>query len=61
MLPVKKVSKARKNRRRSHHAHSVPSLVSCPKCGKAKLPHIACASCGYVSAKVLLEPVKEES
>ncbi|GIK16645.1 MAG: hypothetical protein BroJett003_16090 [Planctomycetota bacterium] len=54
MLPVKKVSKAAKRRRRSHHAMSVPNLVDCPKCGKAKLPHVSCGSCGYVSAKVML-------
>ncbi len=60
MLPVKKKSKCRKRTRRAHHALSAATLSSCPKCGKAKLPHAACAQCGYASGKVLLATKVEE-
>ncbi len=54
MVPTKKKSKCAKRKRRSHHALHPPNLVPCPKCGHAKLPHASCASCGYVSGKLLL-------
>lgn len=59
MVPVKKTSKCRKRKRRSHQARRPAVLVACPKCGKAKLPHCACSSCGFVSAKLML-PIHEE-
>ncbi|MBN1490104.1 MAG: 50S ribosomal protein L32 [Phycisphaerae bacterium] len=61
MLPQGRTSKMRKGTRRSHHALRAPNLVACPKCGQAKLPHAACANCGYASAKVALPPESEES
>ncbi len=59
MLPVKKMSKTRTRTRRAHHALQPTTLSPCPKCGKPKLPHAACGTCGYVSAKVML-PVGEK-
>ena len=59
MVPGKKTSKCRKRKRRSHLARAPVVLVACPKCGKGKLPHCACSSCGFVSAKVML-PLHEE-
>jgi len=53
------MSKCRKRTRRAHHARQPAALVVCPKCGKAKLPHHACSSCGFVSPKVML-PLEEE-
>lgn len=61
MLPVKKTSKCCKRKRRSHLALKPPNIVSCPKCGRAKLPHVACESCGYVSAKLMLPRRSEEA
>ena len=60
MLPVSKTYKSAKRKRRSHHALRPMNRVACPKCGQDKLPHAACANCGYVSAKLAL-PRKEES
>ncbi len=60
MLPVKKKSKCRKRTRRAHHALRPVNLVPCPKCGKAKLPHCACAQCGYASSKVTIATRQEE-
>ena len=59
MVPVKKTSKCCKRKRRSHLARRPAVLVACPKCAKAKLPHRACSSCGFVSAKLML-PIHEE-
>ena len=61
MLPVKKTSKCAKRKRRSHFALSAINLSPCPKCGKLKLPHCACAVCGYVSAKQTLAVSGEEA
>ena len=61
MLPVKKISRCRTRTRRAHHALPHVNLVDCPKCGKEKLPHCACAACGYVSSKLVLPVAGEES
>ncbi len=58
MLPVNKKSKCRTRTRRAHRALRSLTLSPCPKCGNAKLPHAACASCGYISAKATL-PARE--
>jgi large subunit ribosomal protein L32 len=59
MVPTKKVSKCRTRTRRAHHALRVSNYTACPKCQSAKLPHCACGTCGYVSARVAL-PIKEK-
>ena len=61
MLPVKKTSKSRTRTRRAHHALRPVTLATCPQCGKPKLPHAACESCGYVSAKLVLPVAEKES
>ncbi|MCG8407164.1 MAG: 50S ribosomal protein L32 [Phycisphaerales bacterium] len=61
MVPKRKTSKAVKRARRSHHALTPVNLVSCPRCSKAKLPHRACANCGYVNSKVSIPVETEES
>jgi large subunit ribosomal protein L32 len=59
MVPARRKSKARTRAGRSHHALRPANTQACPRCGKAKLPHRACANCGYVNAKVTL-PIKTE-
>jgi large subunit ribosomal protein L32 len=61
MLPKKKTSKSRTRTRRSHHRLRAVNYSLCPKCGQAKLPHTACAKCGYVNPNITLKLGKEES
>jgi large subunit ribosomal protein L32 len=55
MLPVQKHSKSRKRKRRTHHALKPIHYVRCQQCGNPKLPHAACANCGYVNPKLALQ------
>jgi large subunit ribosomal protein L32 len=55
MLPTKKTSKSRTRTRRSHHHLRPVNYSTCPKCGQAKLPHAACAKCGYLNSKITLK------
>ncbi len=48
MLPKQRISRTRGRIRRSHNALSPRGSVNCPACGSPKLPHAACAECGYV-------------
>jgi len=59
MLPVKKISKTRTRTRRSHHSLKPVNYSVCKKCGQAKLPHAACANCGFLNSKITLELGKE--
>ena len=61
MLPTSKTSKSVKRSRRSHHALKAINLCACPRCGKAKLPHRACAGCGYVNSRISIKVNAEES
>ena len=61
MLPKKKMSKGRTRTRRSHDRLKAVNYSLCSKCGQAKLPHAACANCGYVNSKITLKLGKEES
>jgi len=60
MLPKQKISRARTRSRRSHHAKAVVNYTDCPRCNQAKLPHAACANCGFVRPGLSLK-VQEES
>jgi large subunit ribosomal protein L32 len=60
MLPTKKTSKSRTRTRRSHHALKPVNYSICPQCNNAKLPHAACANCGYVNPKTKLDLGKED-
>ena len=61
MLPDKKTSKSRTRTRRAHHRLTPVNYAVCPKCDQAKLPHAACANCGYVNPDISLKLCKEES
>lgn len=61
MVPARRKSKATtRSRRHAHTALKPMNLVACPRCNAAKLPHRACANCGYVNSKVSLKVKSEE-
>ena len=47
-VPAFRTSPARKRKRRSHLAIRPVKTTQCPNCGAARLPHVACTSCGFV-------------
>jgi large subunit ribosomal protein L32 len=60
MLPCQRKTRAQSRMRRSHNAlRSIQSVV-CPNCRTPKLPHAACAKCGYVRPGLKLKVAKEE-
>jgi len=48
MLPQQRQTRTQGRNRRSHDALSSRQAVTCPSCGTPKLPHGACAECGFV-------------
>lgn len=48
MLPKQRISRTRGRIRRSHDALTPRLSVGCANCGAPKLPHAACAECGFV-------------
>ncbi|MGB1124944.1 MAG: 50S ribosomal protein L32 [Phycisphaeraceae bacterium] len=56
MLPKQRISRTRGRIRRSHDALTPRGSVSCANCGTPKLPHAACAECGYVRAGLKITP-----
>ena len=57
--PKKKTSQMRRDNRRSHHALKPVNVAACPQCNEPKLPHNACAKCGYYKGKEVIS-VKSE-
>ncbi|MHB9092702.1 MAG: 50S ribosomal protein L32, partial [Chloroflexota bacterium] len=45
--------------RRSHLHLEVNDLMTCPQCREPKLPHRACANCGYYHGKKVLDTAQE--
>ncbi|MHC4715410.1 MAG: 50S ribosomal protein L32 [Planctomycetota bacterium] len=54
------MSRSRTRRRRAHQGLTAANVVDCPRCNSPKLPHAACANCGYVRPGLSLEIEKEE-
>ncbi|MEW6244988.1 MAG: 50S ribosomal protein L32 [Bacillota bacterium] len=50
-VPKKKTSKARRDKRRANWKLAVPGLIECPQCHELRLPHRACAHCGYYKGR----------
>lgn len=54
-VPRNRHSNARKNTKKAHHARKARQFASCPNCNAMKLPHRACAACGYYSGRQVME------
>ncbi|MFI4860587.1 MAG: 50S ribosomal protein L32 [Phycisphaerales bacterium JB063] len=61
MLPQQRQSRTKGRNRRSHDALSARKAVTCPSCGSAKLPHCACAECGFVRPGLKLSQSREQA
>jgi large subunit ribosomal protein L32 len=53
--PKRRHSKARTGKRRAHDALRANALSECPNCHEMKMPHRACAKCGYYKGREILE------
>ncbi|HOJ51577.1 MAG TPA: 50S ribosomal protein L32 [Syntrophales bacterium] len=58
--PVKRHSRTRRNQRRAHDFLASPPVSRCPQCGSPKLPHRACAQCGYYKGREVIAVEKGE-
>ncbi|MEM1354816.1 MAG: 50S ribosomal protein L32 [Planctomycetota bacterium] len=48
MLPVQRKTHSQTRKGRANKSINPTHSVTCPECGSPKLPHAACAECGYV-------------
>ena len=46
-VPKRKMSRSNTRARRSQWKATAPVLSTCSRCRSAKLPHVACPTCGY--------------
>jgi len=53
--PKRRHSKERGRLRRTHYKLEEKDYSKCPQCGKLKLPHMACAHCGYYKGQQVIE------
>ena len=58
--PKRRHSNSRTQKRRAHDALKQPGQTECPNCHEKKMPHRACAKCGYYKGREVVE-VKEAS
>ncbi len=54
-IPKRHQSHQRTRTRRAHDALAVPATSICPKCREPKMPHRACAKCGFYKGKRVIE------
>jgi len=59
MLPCQRKTRSQSKMRRSHNALRPVHTVRCPNCNSPKLPHAACAKCGYVRHGLKLKVAEE--
>jgi large subunit ribosomal protein L32 len=53
-VPKRKTSRSNTRSRRAQWKASAPTLVSCKRCKQAKLPHVACPTCGYYADRQVI-------
>lgn len=57
--PKRRHSRTRRGKRRSHDRIGARGLSICPNCLEMKLPHQACASCGYYKGREVIKTEEE--
>ena len=45
-VPKRRMSRSNTHSRRSQWKAKVPAFATCKRCKQAKLPHVACPTCG---------------
>jgi len=60
-VPKQRHTKQRRDRKRERFAIKPIKTQTCPKCGKEKLPHKACAACGFYKGKEVVNTLKKVS
>ena len=58
-VPKQRHTKQRRDRKRERFAIEPIKTQTCPKCGKEKLPHKACAACGFYKGKEVVNTLKK--
>jgi len=53
-VPKRRMSRSNTRARRSQWKTTAPTTVDCPRCKQAKLPHAACAVCGFYNGRRVL-------
>ena len=60
-VPQQRQSKSRSRIRRAEvMKRAVPAGIPCAQCGEMKLPHHACAACGFYKGRAVLK-IEEEA
>jgi large subunit ribosomal protein L32 len=54
-VPKRRMSRSNTRSRRSQWKASLPTFATCSRCKKAKLPHVACPTCGYYNDRRVVE------
>jgi large subunit ribosomal protein L32 len=55
-VPKRRHSSTRGKKRRTHWKIATRDISNCAHCGQPKLPHRACASCGYYKGEEVTTP-----
>jgi large subunit ribosomal protein L32 len=58
-VPKQRHTKQRRDAKRGRFAIKPVKTVTCPKCGKEKLPHMACAKCGFYKGREVVNTLKK--
>jgi len=59
-VPKQRHTKERRDRKRERFAVEPKKTQTCPKCGKEKLPHKACAFCGFYKGREVVNTMRKK-
>jgi len=54
-VPKRRMSRSNTRSRRSQWKATPPAYATCGRCKQAKLPHVACPTCGYYNDRKVVE------
>jgi large subunit ribosomal protein L32 len=54
-VPKRRMSRSNTRSRRSQWKASAPAYATCGRCKQAKLPHVACPTCGYYNDRQVVD------